>query len=194
MFGFRIGVRTAAGHAIVPGSRFHPLFVHQSFGEDERISGIAGLAVHVTLSDPTLHVLVACTHQPAGSTSTAPPLPLPLRSSPAADPAATTSSSSSAPAANSSVESDPVAALAAGLDKGFPGGWTEDAASFHATLDSAALPECVCSDGTVVARYTVGDACFVVKRWTLAAEDARAYHRRLESLAWWLIDGTTRVS
>jgi hypothetical protein len=85
-----------------------------------------------------------------------------------------------------------VTALCHGLDRGFVGGWTTDPELFVQQVRATSLPACVTDDAADVGPpYTdsAGVEC-VVKRWTLASEDARRYHQRLEALAWWLIDGS----
>lgn len=147
------------GFVPVPGSRFHPLFVHQSFGEQERLSGFSSVTVHVTLADPSMHALVQVSH----------------------------------PEAVQEVQ-EGVARLHRGLDCGFGGGWTQDPVVFARDAAAWTLPPCVASAASDVGRYkdATGSTC-VIKRWSLLDEEARAYHRRLEALAWWLIDAASPI-
>jgi hypothetical protein len=77
------------------------------------------------------------------------------------------------------------------VGRGVPSDWLKPGPEFGARIRSLHLPSSITSS-PVVGCYTVGDDVYDVLHWRLDAEDAQAYHRRLECLAWWLIDGTCR--
>ncbi len=175
-----------------PRTAFHPLFAHQSFGNDEVICGFKDLRIVVTLSDPCMHAHVDVSHggQWDGGGASG------------------TEAAAAGAGAASVTGVDDVEAL---LAKGLPAGWTKDRAVFADVVRSARLPDAVRggatvlhytrsgsgSDGTPAASDAAAEPAqrtFVVKNWKLQDADSAVYHRRLETLAWWLIDGETIAS
>lgn len=77
------------------------------------------------------------------------------------------------------------------LALGLPEDATEDATAYAAAVATATLPPCVFADPPVATYTLPGDpeGEYSVYVWGLGGEGAGAFHRRLECLAWWLIDG-----
>lgn len=73
------------------------------------------------------------------------------------------------------------------LALGLPHDWTREPAEFRRLSHS--LSHAVPAGARLAAYSTPDGAKFEVRMWKLDTEGARAYHRRLECLAWWLIDG-----
>jgi hypothetical protein len=130
-----------------------PLFVHQSFGEDERIAGFTSLEIRVVFHNPMLYAHVCLCGSPASAELT----------------------------------SHVLDRLALGL----PADWSQSAEAFAAAVAATpALPIEITSAPTIMSYPSpAGSGSCVVRAWSLSSPAARAYHRRLECLSWWLIDG-----
>ena len=84
---------------------------------------------------------------------------------------------------------DPVPATLDSLALGLPCDWTRDGEVFTKSLVTTGLPSAVLGAPTVHS-YTVAGCQYEVRVWKLDGSDAlQEYHRRLECLAWWMIDG-----
>ena len=75
---------------------------------------------------------------------------------------------------------------------GLPPGCTTDAAAFSETVRSSRMPPGVL-DGAPVATYTRNGTAFEVRSWVLDTPAKQAYHRRLQKLAWWLVDAASDI-